>query len=505
MVNRSGSVRGGLALLVAVGACSKGADPASAPAAPVAPVIDAAPGAAIAPTVSAREVWSATIVLPTQLRDLVITFAPAADGWTATMDIPELSVTGIALVDVALGPEAITFTIPKPKAPKESWERYSLTRAPGAGAARGLGHIGNVTLPIRMVRLADGEAPRSAIPRPQTPRPPFPYAAREVTIDAPDGGKLAGTLTIPAGAGPFPAMLLLSGSGQQDRDETIFGHKPYFIIADRLSRNGFAVLRMDDRGTGKTVGAVGSLDTEIADGGAAIAFLKAQPEIDPARIGIMGHSVGGMVAPNVAVATHGVAFIVSLAGPSVSGAELVPLQLEITGALTHAPAEALAEQVEMQRRIGAAVGKGEAAIKATFVELFTAPMAKALGRAPTPAELDQAIAPRLKAVLEPWTLSFFKLDPRVAWRQLTVPVLLIIGDKDTQVPADINIKTLEETLAPAARALLTAKKLPGLNHLFQHAQTGLVDEYALSEETFDPSALDLITSWLVAQAARPAR
>jgi pimeloyl-ACP methyl ester carboxylesterase len=352
-----------------------------------------------------------------------------------------------------------------------------------------------------MVRLADGEPPRSAYPRPQTPKPPFPYASRELVVPAPDGGKLAGTLTVPPGPGPFPALLLLSGSGQQDRDETIFGHKPYLILADRLTRDGFAVYRFDDRGTGKTTGAIGTLDTEIADAGAVVELLATQPEIDPKRIGIIGHSTGGMVTPNVAVA-HPVAFVVSLAGPSVSGRELVPLQLAISARARGAPETQVSALVELQTKVGAAVLEGEARLRATLTEVTRPQLAAALGRAPTEAEIAQAIAKPVADALQPWTLSFFRLDPRIAWRKLQIPILLVIGDRDTQVPADITIKTLQESLSPAAAARLVVAKRRGLNHLFQNAKTGALDEYVELDESFDPATLDLISGWL-AERAKP--
>lgn len=474
-----------LALCLILAACGKSSS-SSAPAAekPAAPA-----------TPAAREVWSGTLALPSELRDLVVTFEKSGDGaWTATMDVPVIQAKGIQLGNVKLAPEQLEFTLGKR-------EHYALTRARDAAEASGWGHIAGQQFAIKMVRIPPGEPPRSAIVRPQTPRPPFPYEEREVTVDAPEGGKLAGTLTIPAGSGPHPAVLLWSGSGQQDRDEQIYGHRPYAVVADRLTREGLVTLRLDDRGAGKTVGELGSMQTEIADAGAAVAFLKAQQEVDAKRIGLIGHSTGGMVVPYVALETQGVAFIVSLAGPGVSGVELVPMQIEALGRAAGTPEEQLQAQVAMQKKIGAAILQGEDATRKALREILSPEIVKAVGRPATAAELDEAVELKMKEVWNPWGLSFFKLDPRAAWKKLDLPVLLLVGELDLQVPADANIAAVTEALGERAAKRLTARKLAGLNHLFQHAQKGLVEEYGMIEESFDPATLDTLAAWVKEQTA----
>ncbi len=446
-------------------------------------------GAPAAP-VEATERWSASIVVGANIRDFVVRFSP---GPKTTAALEGLSKAPLPLANVTLTADRIEFTLEKPKAPKETWERYELVRT--GDRANGTGTVAGSTLPIAMVKLAAGEAPRSAFARPQTPKPPFPYDAREVVVDAPDGGKLAGTLTRPKATTPAPAVLLWSGSGQQDRDETIYGHKPYLIIADRLTRAGFAVLRLDDRAAGTTVGKVGTLHTEIEDAGAAIDFLKIQKDVDPERIGMVVHSTGGMVGPNVALA-HPVAFIVSLAGVAIPGRDLVLLQQQIAAAAMGVAVPP--EQVAIQKAIGEAALEGPDKVKKVMTEAVVAQMQKVLGHVPTPAEIDQAIAQPLAEATAPWTISYFTIDPRVAWKKLSIPVLLVVGELDTQVPADPTIEALVG--AHAKKAQVTTKKLPGLNHLFQHAKTGMTDEYLTIEESFDPATLELITAWLVEHA-----
>ena len=461
-------------------------------------------GSAVAapePPKETREVWSGTLVLPADLRDIVVNFVERGGTWSATLEIPSAKVTGLALADVALEPDAIRFTLVKPSMPAAN-EQFVFVRT--GATATGTLLIAGQSFPAKLVQLKPGEAPRPAIARPQTPKPPYPYAEREVTIEAPEAGVLAGTLTIPAGNGPFPAVVLISGSGQQDRDETLFGHRPFRVIADRLTRDGFAVLRTDDRATGKTKGAIGSLETDIGDGRAAFEWLAKQPEVDPKRVGVIGHSVGGIVAPTIAARTQKVAFVVALAGPGVPGWELIPMQIEAMMVAAKLPAPVAARIARAQRAVGAAVVKGDqkairTALKASLVEA-----ASAIGQPkPDDAVLEAVVEQKLPEVTNAWTVSFFKSDPAAAWRKVKCPVLAVIGDKDLQVPAAINLAKTTEALKAARNRDVTAVTRPGLNHLYQHAETGSIEEYGAIEETFDPATLELVAKWLVERARKP--
>jgi dienelactone hydrolase len=443
-----------------------------------------------------REVWVGTLVLPTNLVDITVTFSERDGKVTASLDVPYAKLTGIALDDVAFTPDAIKFTWNKPTAPQAA-EHYAFART--ADVATGTLTTAGQKFYAKLAKLAPGEAVHSTLARPQTPKPPFPYAEREASIDAPEDGVLAGTLTIPAGKGPFPAVLLISGSGQQDRDETIFGHRSFRVIADRLTRDGFAVLRVDDRATGKTKGKLGSLDTDTTDALASFQWLAKQPEVDPKRVGLIGHSVGGVIAPAIAARTQKVAFIVALAGPGVSGADLVPLQSDAMMAVMKVPDDVRAKLVAIQRKVGAAIVKGEpvglkAALRASLVDA-----AAATGQPkPDDATLDAAVEAKLSEVTNPWVVSFFKTLP--PWRKVKCPVLAVTGDKDLQVPADANFAKISEAMRAGGNKDLTTMKRPGLNHLYQHATTGLVDEYAVIEETFDTETLDLVAKWLADKA-----
>jgi len=343
-----------------------------------------------------------------------------------------------------------------------------------------------------------GPAPQ----RPQTPKPPFPYDQREVAYDNPtDGSRIAGTLTLPKGDGPHPAALMITGSGGQDRDETIFHHKPFLVIADFLTRKGIAVLRVDDRGVGKSTGKAddATVETHATDVAVGVAFLRKQKEIDPKRVGLIGHSEGGIIAPLVAAEDPAIAFIVSLAGTGVSGEKLVPLQVGLIARQQQKlPEDVAAQMVAAQEKIMTLVASGAD-------ELAIRPVVKAglelgLEHAPagqpkmSPEQLKAAVADGATKVCSPWFRSFPKLDPTVAWKKVKCPVLVLIGDKDTQVPPDANLPPLKQALAGNPKARF--EKREGLNHLFQHAKTGFSDEYGTIEETFDPATLELIASWL---------
>ena len=446
-----------------------------------------------------RDVWSGTIVLPTDLRDIVVNFVEHGGAWTATLDIPSAKAAGIALEDVALEPEAIRFTLAKQ--PAAGSEHFVFTRT--GDSAKGSVTVAGQVFAARLVQLKAGEPPRSAFARPQTVKPPYPYAEREATIDAPEAGVLAGTLTIPTGTGPFPAILLISGSGQQDRDETIFGHRPFRLIADRLTRDGFVVLRVDDRATGKTKGEPGTLETDIGDGRAAFEWLAKQPEVDPKRVGVLGHSVGGTIVATIAARTQKAAFVVSLAGPGVAGWELTPMQIERMMAAANMPAPAIARIVKAQRAVGQAIVKGDqkavrAALKASLIEA-----ADATGQPkPDDATLEAVVEQKLPEVTNKWVVSYFKTDPILSWRVVKCPVLAVIGEKDLQVPPDVNLAKIAAALKAGGNRDVTTAKRPGLNHLYQHAGTGVVEEYAEIEETFDPETLDLVAKWLVDKANR---
>ena len=431
--------------------------------------------------------------------EFIVTFTPAEDGsgHTATIDIPAQGLSGGLLTDVLYNNTEIAFTLPIAPPNGATWRA---TREASATTAEGELEQGANVVPFIMELVPTGED--VGPDRPQTPEPPFPYNEREViyTNDAEDT-RLAGTLTVPPGSGPFPAALLISGSGAQNRDAEILGHKSFLVIADHLTRNGIAVLRVDDRGVGGSTGDMLVATTEdfASDVLAGVRFLAVQPEIDAGRIGLIGHSEGGIVAPMVAAASDDVAFIVLLAGSAIPGRELMVMQLAAVQRSIGRPQDNVEHQIEVQRRLLELAGEGadlpaltDVVAELTRIQISNVPE----GQRPSTEELEPAIEAEARQLTAPWWRFFLTYDPRTALRQVRCPVLAINGSLDTQVPPGPNLGAIRNALAEAGNDDVTVEELDGLNHLFQTAATGSPAEYAQIEETFAPAVLDLITSWV---------
>ncbi|MEO6081368.1 MAG: alpha/beta fold hydrolase [Steroidobacteraceae bacterium] len=329
---------------------------------------------------------------------------------------------------------------------------------------------------------------QSGASRPQTPLPPFPYTSEEVSYSNPDrvGVKLAGTLTLPQGSGPYPVVLLISGSGAQDRDESLLDHKPFLVLADYLTRRGIAVLRVDDRGVGGSTGAsAGDTTADFAsDVVAGIAWLASRKEIDRERIGLLGHSEGGTIAPMVASKDSRVMFVVLVAAPAMNGADIIVEQVRALNLAAGRPTFAANASASTQRRIVDAVlsGGDEAGARTAVTTLMAN-----LGAPP----LDEITMRQLTSA---WYRYFLAYDPAPSLRALRIPVLAINGDRDVQVPTSRNEPAMRSALEKNARAEVVV--LSGLNHLLQTADTGAVTEYQQIEETIAPQALKAIGDWV---------
>lgn len=313
------------------------------------------------------------------------------------------------------------------------------------------------------------------------------------------GVHLAGTLTLPAGKGPFPAAILITGSGQQDRDETILGHKPFAVIADYLTRHGIAVLRVDDRGMGKSTGDVSSATSAdfATDSNAAFAFLRTRGEIRRDAIGFIGHSEGGMIGPIAMTTNKDVAFLIMLAGPGTATGQLMLSQRRAIG-LSIGQSEAQIDRAEpvmasLFKAVasGASLEEGKAAVRA----LLTPDAMAAIGA--RPGTDPQLIMSQFSS---PWFRYFFQYDPALNLRLIRVPVLAMNGSLDRQVLPAENLAAIKAALKDDRD--VTIVELPGLNHLFQTAKTGAVGEYADIEETVAPLALDQMANWINARFGR---
>jgi pimeloyl-ACP methyl ester carboxylesterase len=341
----------------------------------------------------------------------------------------------------------------------------------------------------------------------------LPYGEEEVTFQSGDV-TLAGTLTLPEGDGPFPALILLSGSGQQDRDEAlpiVPDYRPFAEIADTLTRQGVAVLRYDDRGVGGSSGdPTLATSADFADDAeAALRYLQERPDIDAKQIGMLGHSEGGILAAMVAARNPDVAFVVSMAGTAVDGYETIVKQVERLS-LASGASQAEAEAAVQQQRavLDLAVAQDWAALEALLNQIAqeqvaALPEAQKAALGDVDALVRQQVAGQLQIFQSPWYQFFLGYDPAEDLAQVSAPVLGIFGDNDTQVDAEQNSTALQAALQRAGNTDVTIQILPTANHLFQDAATGGVDEYAALPPQLMPEFLEAISQWLLARVQLP--
>lgn len=454
-----------------------------------------------APAVAAPDRWKGVIKLPgEQTLEFFVAFsAPNEDGSIgAKLDIPVQGVKEAVVTDVVYTDEQISFSL------KQVGAIFSATIDPDQKKATGELKQAGMTFPMEMERISEADLAALAPNRPQHPEPPFPYTVREVKYENVEHDvQLAATLTIPEGSGPHPAVVMITGSGGQDRDETIFDHKPFLVIADHLTRNGIAVLRVDDRGVGESTGDMSQATTLdfVVDVRAGMAFLSEQAEIDPERIGLIGHSEGGLIAPIVAAESSDVAFIVLLAGTGVPGDEILVAQIEAISSASGLDEETVETIKATQAKILGAVAGGldDAQIRAVLLESAEANLPSDLPEEEMP-DLETIIEAQFQQVTSPWFRTFLTLDPRDYLIKTRCPVLAMNGELDIQVLPAQNLPAIAQALEAGGNEDVTIREFAGLNHLFQPAQTGLIAEYGQIETTFSPEALEFMAQWIRGRA-----
>ncbi|MEQ1828182.1 MAG: alpha/beta hydrolase [Pirellula sp.] len=425
---------------------------------------------------------------------LVFNIRSEAEKLQATLDSPDQGAKNIPLDQVKLDGSEITISSKKMGAAFVG--KLNSTN----DAIDGKWTQGGREFPLKLKR-AVGTTERR---RPQTPKGPYSYRNEEIGYaHLSNKFQFAATLTIPQGTGPFSAAVLISGSGAQDRDESIFEHKPFAVLADHLTKAGMIVLRVDDRGVGGTGNDENPSDDTTADfatdAKSAIAYLKTRREVDQYKIGLIGHSEGAIVGSMVAAEDHELAFLVLLAGPGVPGDELLVLQSEKIARASGASDAGIKDLRAMQQAIFSIIrnqtdvdaGRKEArAHLLAEYEKATDAEKKAAGSADAFADQHSAV------VSIPWFRYFITLDPRNFLKKVACPVLALTGDKDLQVPPEQNLPEIERAAQSGGNKEVMVKSMPGLNHLFQTAKTGLVTEYGEIEETIAPTALNEISTWL---------
>lgn len=478
-----------------------------APAAPAAAQEEArrgAPADAEAGTPAAAGLWEGVLRVPgtgAELR-LVLRIEEGEGGaLSATLDSPDQGATGIPVSGIGLAGDTLRVDV---SAVGGSYEGRFEAPDRIAGTWRQSG----AALPLELRRVEAVRGPE----RPQEPEAPFPYRAEEVRYPNPEAGiELAGTLTLPDGEGPFPAVLLLSGSGPQDRDGTVFGHRPFLVLADHLTRRGIAVLRADDRGVGESGGSFAEATSGdfASDARAGLAYLKRRPEIDPRAVGLVGHSEGGIVASMVASRSDEVAFLVLLGAPGLPGEELLYLQGAAIARAMGASERQLEAQREQQAELFRIVREEEDPetrldrLKASLRERLRAIGQAERAAAGIPGDSagrEAWLEAQLSAAASPWFRFFLTHDPREDLRRVRAPVLALIGGLDLQVPPAENLPEIEAALVRGGNRDVTALELEGLNHLLQRAGTGSPAEYAAIEQTMAPEAMEAVTQWILARA-----
>ena len=432
--------------------------------------------------------WEGQIAIPNAPLVVEVDLArndASPGGWRGTIDIPAQNATGLTLSPITVGDGGrVEFAIHG--VPGNPTFKGQLA----AGVIEGRFEQGGAEFPFRLSREA-----MAGPKRPQEPQPPFPYAAEEVAFN--NGPvRLAGTLTVPAGDGPFPAVLLITGSGLQNRDQELFGHKPFRVIADHLSRAGIAVLRVDDAGAGASTAHPSPPTTAdfARDAAAGVAFLNADARF--ASVGVLGHSEGGAIATLLASRRDDVDFVVLLAAPGVPGAEVLGTQNQrIFDAAGIPEGRKTALLALLDELFGVLISDAADADVQREVERIVRRQMELNGLPPAQQD-DAQVQAMVTQTTTPWMRYFLAHDPRPSITATRVPVLALNGELDVQVDAEQNLGALAAAFAAGGNENVTIHRLPGLNHLFQPAETGLMNEYAAIEETISPQVLDLIRDWV---------
>ena len=449
-------------------------------------------------TVKAQDItgqWNGALkVQGTQLR-LVFNISKTDNGVSSTMDSPDQGAKGIPTTTTNFENSILKITIANAKI------EYQGTLGKD-NIIVGTFKQGGQSFPMN---LSKEVIEKEKFVRPQEPIKPYPYYSEDVTFENNKAGIiLAGTLTLPKKDGVFPVVILISGSGPQNRDEELLGHKPFLVLSDYLTKNGIAVLRYDDRGTALSKGDFKTATSAdfATDAESAITYLKTRKEINKKKIGLIGHSEGGLIAPMIASKSKEAAFIVLLAGTGIQGDQILLLQQKLIGKASGISDEDLQKNELTNRKVFEIVKKSNSIeqlnidltnfIKQSLVENPNA-------QKPQGMSDEDFVKLQVKQLATPWMQYFIKYNPAPALEKVKCPVLAINGEKDLQVPSKENLEAIKNALTKGGNKKVTTKELQNLNHLFQECKTGSPQEYATIEQTFSPTALTEILNWIQTQ------
>jgi len=438
--------------------------------------------------------WNGVLkVQGTQLR-LVFNVTKTDNGFSSTMDSPDQGTNGIPVTNTTFENSKIKFVVAN--------ARIEYNGELKEKEFVGTFNQGGQEFPMNLSRKT---IEKEVVKRPQEPSKPYSYYSEDVTFENTKANiSLSGTLTLPKKDGIFPVVILITGSGPQNRDEELLRHKPFLVLSDYLTKNGIAVLRYDDRGTAESKGdfkTATSLDF-ASDVESAIKYLQTRKEINKKKIGLIGHSEGGIIAPMVAGKSKDISFIVLLAGTGISGDQLLLLQQELIGKASGVSDDELQKAKVINKGVFDIVTKSNNS--ETLKTDLTNYMKQALKdepeyEKPTGMSEDDFIKLQVNQLTSPWMQYFIKYNPAIILEKVKCPVLALNGEKDLQVPPKVNLEAIKKGLEKGGNKKVTIKELPKLNHLFQECETGSLDEYAKIEQTFSPTALTEISNWIIQQ------
>jgi uncharacterized protein len=426
--------------------------------------------------------WDGVLKIQSMQMRIVFNITKAGDSYTSTMDSPDQGVKGIPVTSTRFENSMLIITIANAGVEYEGVLEQDNT-------INGNLRQGGQSFPMVLSQSKKEEN----VSKPQEPKKPYPYYEEEVTFENTlEAVRLAGTLTLPKKDGVFPAVILISGSGPQNRDEELMGHKPFLVLSDFLTKNGIAVLRFDDRGVGASTGNYQSATSLnfARDVEAGVQYLKTRKEINKKKIGLIGHSEGGIIAPMVASNSKDISFIVLLAGTGVPGDQVLLDQQKLIGAASGID-ESLLVKSEMLNK-----GAFEIVKKSNEREQLKRDLTNYLKQNNIS---DEEINSTVGVLTNPWMNYFIQYEPGVTLEKVKCPVLALNGEKDLQVSAKVNLKAIETSLKKGGNKDVTIKELPGLNHLFQESKTGMPAEYSAIEQTFSPVAMNEILTWIKKQ------
>lgn len=435
--------------------------------------------------------WKGELELMGQKLPLVFNFEKTGEGWAGTADSPTQGAKGMKLKKVLFNGLLLSVEFEQLPAVYEG--------VFVADTIKGNFTQSGATFPLDLVRLSASD--NLGMERPQEPQPPFAYEELLTTFSHPEdvGIRLAGTITKPKGAGPFPAIVLISGSGPQNRDGEIFGHKPFWVIADYMTKKGIAVLRYDERGVGESTGDFNLATSEDLknDASLAISHLKKFPFVNQLKVGAMGHSEGGMIGWMLGADGSNLNFLVTLAAPVVPIDELMTQQTEDVMRSAGAAEEEIEKQLTINNKVYATVKETEEYqdLEESLTKMIEGHLA---GMGINEPDLEEQVSAVMKAYspsLSPWFFWFLKFSPGPYIERIKIPVFAAYAEKDIQVNAKINGEALQQLMSGNENGSKITL-YPGLNHLFQQAETGSLNEYALIEETFNQQVLQDVVDWI---------